>query len=134
MLASGSSLMGHSPVWAFGQSLSEEAGTNHEESRKTGKEVGVFSVFPVFLLSSLVRKCLARQVESDEALVFKDAAVRRAQVLAQRRVMVQPPERRPAEDEEPDPLPSQPFQFPDGGGVVRRRPPVQSVPFQERDR
>src|SRR5687768_1830893 len=49
------------------------------------------------------------------------------QPFIQRAVMLKPPKRRPAEDDESRLGPPQPFQFRGCGPLVRRRPPVHPI-------
>src|SRR5687768_14068382 len=71
--------------------------------------------------------------EHDHAVVLQDQPAGRPQLPRERYVMIKPPERRPADDEIPDPAGPLPAQFAERVVVARRRAPVLSVPPREGD-
>src|SRR5262249_43435544 len=77
---------------------------------------------------------LCAQVERDEPIVVEQRAEFRTEITTESGIIIQPPERRPTDDEESHARPAQPLQFADRRGVVRGPPPVQPVPLGEGDR
>src|SRR5687768_8116354 len=68
-----------------------------------------------------------------EPLVAQHDAARRGEIRGELLVVLQPPERRPADHDVPRPLLAQPRELADGRLAVGRRAPVASVPLDERD-
>src|SRR5262249_11612845 len=80
----------------------------------------------------LLNGAVGQQVEGNETVVRQGAGEVRAQMAVELRVVLEPPEGRPGEDQEARPGAAQSFQFPDGCVVVWGRPPVLPVALQER--
>src|SRR5581483_10149313 len=72
------------------------------------------------------------QVEDDQVVVREHRGEALSQVVAEAPVVVQPPERRPADDQELAAGPPQPLELAQRVRVVVGRPPVLAVPLRER--
>src|SRR5215211_9082280 len=83
-------------------------------------------------LSSPASHSLA-QVERHQVVVLEHAPKRAMEVITEALIVLKPPEGGPGEDDVRRTGLPQPLQLTDRCLVIRRRPPVRTVPFQERD-
>ncbi len=73
------------------------------------------------------------QHKHHQPVVLQDAAERGPKVPVQADVVVEPPEGRPCDDEEPHSTLAEPLEFTDSHLVVRRWSPVLAISLEERD-